>query len=311
MGINKVNRNPLFTVATATYNRAHLLPRAYASLCKQTLQDFEWVMVDDGSTDDTRDRVAAWQAEAPFPIRYAWQAHAGRSAALRHAVDLAQGSLWIPLDSDDEAMPDALERFARHWFAIPDDQRDRFTGVTGRCIDQNGNRIGAPLPAPVFDSDSLSMRFRRRIPGERWGFNRTDILRRFPYPILTTLDNIPSSVVWTQIARHYQTRYIDEMVRVYYIDHAPDQLTAPGAQQDNHAGYALEYQTLLNHAPMFARYAPMAFARIAANYARKSWHLGRGVREQARSLSHPLGVALWLLMLPLAYLRFQRDWHIR
>ena len=62
----------LFTVLTPTYNRAHTLERAYRSLCEQTYQDFEWVVIDDGSTDGTRELVLGWQQEARFPIHYAW-----------------------------------------------------------------------------------------------------------------------------------------------------------------------------------------------------------------------------------------------
>lgn len=75
-----MSNSPLFTVFTATYNRAHTLPRVYESLKRQTLRDFEWLIVDDGSVDNTRQLVQAWCAEADFPIRYLWQEHAHKKS---------------------------------------------------------------------------------------------------------------------------------------------------------------------------------------------------------------------------------------
>ncbi len=67
------SRTFAITVFTPTYNRAHLLPRVYGSLIRQTFTDFEWLVVDDGSTDHTVELIARWQQEVPFPIRYVWQ----------------------------------------------------------------------------------------------------------------------------------------------------------------------------------------------------------------------------------------------
>ena len=68
----------LFTVFTSTFNRGELLARTYESLCRQTLQHFEWLIIDDGSTDDTAIRVRVWQRSAPFPIRYLHQPNSGK-----------------------------------------------------------------------------------------------------------------------------------------------------------------------------------------------------------------------------------------
>src|SRR5207237_1817583 len=104
-----------FTVFTATFNRAHTLPRVYDSLRVQTLTDFEWLVVDDGSTDGTRELVAGWAAQPAFPIRYFHQENSGKHVAENVAVREAHGRFTATLDSDDWYAPDALESSLAAW----------------------------------------------------------------------------------------------------------------------------------------------------------------------------------------------------
>lgn len=100
-----------FTVFTPTYNRWHTLHRVYYSLSSQTFKDFEWLIVDDGSTDDTKNLVQNWQKKSKFTIRYYYQPNLGKTAALNRGVKLALGKLFLILDSDDGCIPKALEKF--------------------------------------------------------------------------------------------------------------------------------------------------------------------------------------------------------
>src|SRR5664279_2579110 len=95
------NSNPLFTLFTATFNRKILLSRAYESVKKQTLRDFEWVIIDDGSTDGTGEMVKQWQAEADFPLIYKWQPNGGKHTAFNALSKIARGEFIVSLDSDD------------------------------------------------------------------------------------------------------------------------------------------------------------------------------------------------------------------
>ncbi len=98
----------VFTVFTATFNRAHVLHRVYHSLRAQTFRDFEWLVVDDGSTDGTGALVEAWRAEADFPIRYRYQENRGKHVACNRAVAEARGRFFLTLDSDDACVPQAF-----------------------------------------------------------------------------------------------------------------------------------------------------------------------------------------------------------
>ena len=135
-----------FTVFTPTYNRARTIERVYRSLAAQAFRGFEWVVVDDGSTDGTRELVEAWKAEASFPIRYEWQENRGKHIASNKGIALARGELFITADSDDEFPPTALETFKRVWESIPEAERPGFAGAAGLCVDQRGRLVGDRFP---------------------------------------------------------------------------------------------------------------------------------------------------------------------
>lgn len=140
--------SPTFTVLTPTYNRVRTLPRLYESLCRQTCTDFEWLVVDDGSTDETAGMVEAWRAndDTPMAIRYVWQPNAGKAAAFNHGVRLACGTLIAQIDSDDELLPTALQAVFDAWERINPIEREHFVGVTGLCVNDNGAVVGSSYP---------------------------------------------------------------------------------------------------------------------------------------------------------------------
>ena len=294
-----------FTVFTATYNRAHTLPRLYRALQAQTFRDFEWLIVDDGSTDHTAELVAGWQREGKLPIRYVRQEHAHKKAAFNRGVALARGELFLPLDSDDACVPHALERFWFHWQSIPPDRRQGFSAVTCLCQDEQGRIVGDPFPAEVVDSDSLEMRHRFRVRGEKWGFHRTEVLRRFPFPEELP-GYVPEDVVWMAIAREYKTRYVNEPLRIYRV-------AAPaGEEQISHAlnwramapGHVLWMVSILTVEWPYFRVNPQRFLWAAATLTRFLLHRGRppegwwrrltgGARLLVVALA-PAGAALWV-----------------
>lgn len=297
-----------FTVFTPTHNRAHTLSRVYESLRAQTDPRFEWVVVDDGSTDCTAETVAAWRSEADFPIRYLHQDNRGKHVAFNRAVREARGDLFLALDSDDECAPQALERFAHHWSAIPDDERSAYCGVTALCADQTGRLVGTRFPADPTDSDALELQYRHRVVGEKWGFNRTDVLRDHPFPEVADQPFVTESVVWNRIAATYRTRYVNEILRTYYR-HEDDQSLTESAREmvDRAPMFALKNRLILNEEIAWLAAAPSRFLRAAANYARFSWHGGDRLRSQAGALSGARAKALHLLMAPVGAVIYHRD----
>ena len=215
--------SPLFTVFTPTYNRAHTLVRVYQCLVAQTLRDFEWLVVDDGSSDGTPALLAGWQAEGRVPIRYVCQPNGGKHVAFNTGVRLARGALFLTLDSDDSCDANALQRLHGHWLSIATAERSAFSGVTCLCKTPSGQIVGSGLPRPLVDGLPFQVFSQLRLHGEMWGFQRTDLLRRFPYPEFAGERFVPEGLVWNRIGAHHKIRFVNEALRHYH--HSADGLS--------------------------------------------------------------------------------------
>ena len=293
-----------FTVFTATYNRAHTLPRVYESLKYQTFRDFEWLIVDDGSTDHTQKLVKIWQKENHFPIRYFWQKNAHKKTAFNRGVKEARGELFLFFDSDDAALPEALEILNRHWCNIPEAERDKFTSVQGLCLYESGNIVGDKFPEDVFDSNTLEIFYRYKVTGEKWGFQRTDVLRQFPFPE-NVLGHVPENIVWSAIAKCYKTRFINEALRIYYIE--PDSMTQMAEAEKNADGLALWARDDLCNDLQWFFYNPKWFLKMAANYTRFHLHLKKNNPNKRWVLHGFFPHLLVILMYPVGLLVYLLD----
>lgn len=202
-----------FTVFTPTYNRAHTLHRVYESLLEQTFTDFEWLVIDDGSTDNTHQVIEHLVNCANFPIRYdRLERNRGKHIAHNRALELANGEFLLVADSDDWIVPNALERMDHHWSRLPD-TRD-YCGVAGLCADRNGEVIGDPYPLEATHSTLRERRYIHKVKGEKWGSMLTAICKRYPFP--EHIDGfVPEGVVWHDIAKTYKDYCVNEVFRIY------------------------------------------------------------------------------------------------
>ena len=204
-----------FTVFTPTYNRAHTLRNVYGSLLSQTYKNFEWLIVDDGSTDQTHELVQSFKSEKILNIRYFYQKNGGKHVAFNKGVLEAKGNLFLTLDSDDQCISTALERFYLNWIDIPEDRRKEFSGVTCLCKDELGRIVGGKLPKPTLEGLPHEVTEKYRLSGEKWGFHKTDILKIYPYPVFPKERYIAESLVWNRIGRIYKIKFINEPLRLY------------------------------------------------------------------------------------------------
>lgn len=295
------------TVLTPTYNRAHTLERVFQSLVEQSYQSFEWVVVDDGSTDETAERIAQWQREATFPIFYHWQTNQHKKSAYNRGVQLAQGELIVVLDSDDALLPDSLYEMIRVWWSLPDAERASFVGVTGLCQSPDGSVVGDLFPHDVLDATALDLYFKHRVRGEKISCLARNVLVEFPFPQYSGF--VPESIVWRAIARAgYKQRFVNKVFRVYYPE--DDSLSAQGQQTSQHAFgmWLLAQDTMALCMPWF-QYDPQSFFLAAARYTRFRLHMRMQRRQPPRHLS-PIGWRarmLIVLMAPAGGLLFLRD----
>jgi glycosyltransferase involved in cell wall biosynthesis len=204
------------TVVTPTYNRAPLLARLHESLERQTFTRFEWLIVDDGSTDETREMVLSWNEG--LDIRYLQQPNLGMKVAWNRGIEECRTGHVAVIGSDDQYLPSGLETLVAGWEGLD----DSFVSVNGRAISPAGQLIGTPFRGTL-DTDSFSFRYRHRIVGDTAGLARTEIVRRYPFPLADLRDG-PEATAFNRMARSYKTRFLD--LPVLIVDYQPDGLTA-------------------------------------------------------------------------------------
>lgn len=211
------------TVFTPAYNRGYIINRLYESLCRQTYKDFEWLIVDDGSTDDTGTLIGKFIAEQKIPIRYIRQENGGKHRAINRGVREALGELFFIVDSDDYLADNALERVAYHYGNVKADSS--FCGVSGVCACVgSGEKIGGEESWKILDCTCLEFRYKHKVKGDMAEVFRTSVMREFPFPEIPGERFCTESLVWNRMAQKYKMRYFYE--KIYICEYLPDGLTA-------------------------------------------------------------------------------------
>lgn len=168
------------TVFTPTYNRAYTLHKCYESLQKQTSKDFIWLIIDDGSTDNTKELVDGWIAESKMEIRYKYQENQGMHGAHNTAYELIDTELNVCIDSDDYMPEDAVENIVNFW---KENKRDDLAGIAGLDIYESGEIIGEKLPEYIKESTYWDIYHKYRVKGDKKLVYRSDLTRKYPYPV--------------------------------------------------------------------------------------------------------------------------------
>ena len=214
-----------FTVFTPAYNRAYTLTRLYESLCRQTFDDFEWVVVDDASTDNTAELLTRiTHAHDGFPITVISRAtNGGKHRATNQGVAAARGDLFFIVDSDDYLPDDALQVIDAVERSIPASERERFAGVCGLKAHFDGRTIGTTFAGTYLDIPTLE-RNRHGITGDKAEVVDTAIMRRYPSPEFEGEQYVTAAVVWDRIAHDgFKLRFFN--TTVYHAEYLPDGLT--------------------------------------------------------------------------------------
>lgn len=235
------------TVFTPTYNRAYILGNLYHSLQRQTCPDFEWVIVDDGSADETEQLVASWVEEGnPFPIRYHRQENGGKCRAINRGLELARGELFFTVDSDDYLTDDALEKIVAWEAELPKNETYcGFAGNRGTTPEDTPNRLydGGYLDGTALDRYGSLEDFYGIVDGERAYVFYTEIHRAYPYPEFPGEKFLTESVVWDKMAHDgYKMRFYNDIIWIW--EYKPDGLTKAGYKVflDNPQGTGLFFR---------------------------------------------------------------------
>jgi len=287
----------LITLFTPTYNRAHLLPEIYFSLEAQTSKDFEWVIVDDGSKDDTYNVVNSLLKGKSFPIRYYHKENGGKHTAINMGAKIARGQLLLILDSDDVLPPTAIADIREAFELVKD--KNCFAGVCGYMAHRDGRIIGHPLVEA--DISEIEMRNRYHVTGDMCEVFRTDVLREFPFPEIKDERFCPECLVWNRIALKYRLHVFPKVI--YLRDYLDGGLT------DNIVRIRMNspVASMMTYAEMLDLDIPWSQkVKAAINYYRfKACLTAEHVREVNCSI--PTVPATWQLMKPLGWLMHWKD----
>lgn len=212
----------LLTIITPSYNRAHTLPRCYESLCRQTCKDFEWIIVDDGSTDNTRDVVVGFQSDS-FPITRIFKENGGKHTALNTAIPYVNGDYVLILDSDDYLTNTAVEIVLKAWDKYKENETvGILTFLKGISSDQPVCTV-ADYNIPV-----EIMRYHRQ---SHFGSDcceviRAELFRKFPFPVYEGEKFISECALWNRVGQHHKCVYIDSVI--YVCEYLEGGLTRSG-----------------------------------------------------------------------------------
>lgn len=219
------------TIFTPTYNRRDLIEHLYQSLLLQTQKCFEWVVVDDGSTDNTDSFFSELQAtEQPFSIRYVKQQNGGKHRAINKGVSIAKGELFFIVDSDDTLLPQAVEKI-RQWDATLDNSH-KWAGFSGLKGFSTNKVVGQCNQSLNYVDAKNNEREKFHLEGDKAEVYFTEVLRKYPFPEIPGEKFISEEIVWNAIARDgYYLRWFNEII--YICDYLDGGLTKDNSKERN------------------------------------------------------------------------------
>lgn len=212
----------MITILTPAYNRGHLLEKLYQSLIKQDFEDFEWVIVDDGSSDSTTDIVGKFIQDKKIIISYIKQSNGGKHRALNRGVIESKGELILIVDSDDSLPKNSLSVINRYYLEIKDNPL--IGGVCGLMAHHDGTIIGERKALAPMDISSIEMRYKYAFTGDVCEVFKAEVLRDFPFPEIENEKFCPEDLVLNRIAKKFKLLFINDVI--YYRDYLDGGLTS-------------------------------------------------------------------------------------
>lgn len=288
------------SILTPTYNRAKLLQRLYKSITQQSSLPYEWIIVDDGSEDDTMEVVGHFD-NSHFPILFIKKSNRGKHTAINAGMNLVRGDYVFIVDSDDTLPKDSLRIISEQ--IKPIDNREIYAGVAGLCCHHNGTQIGTGLEKLIIDSDSIDIRYYHHVKGDLAEVFRTSVLKLYPFPEYPNEKFCPEQLIWFRISEKYKIRYFN--IPVYYADYLEDGLSAHiiKVRMESPRASMLTYQEvlLLDDIPYLQQ------VKAAINY----WRF-YACKKGCSAHDVPTISQHWILLKPIGYLMHIIDkWKVK
>ena len=285
----------LITVFTPTYNRRETLTRLYESLLNQTYKEFEWLIVDDGSNDNTIDLIEKLNKENKLIINYISQLNGGKHRAINTGLDNARGEYFFVVDSDDYLPNNSLEIIIDHISKI---DNEMIAGVAGRKYYTDNTPVGGVFPHSKFISDHIEKTYINNIKGDLAEVYKTSILKDYKFPDYPNEKFCAEGLIWNRISKKYRTLFFDQPT--YYCEYLEDGLSFNSIRnRRNSPNYAM---TIYKELAQDKRLPFIIKVRTYINYWRFSFFNDKGFRANWKNVENsilallifPLGVAMRL-----------------
>lgn len=286
---------PLLTVFTPAYNRAHTLPRTYKTLCLQTSKDFEWLIIDDGSTDNTKDIVEGWINDRKIQIRYIRQENQGMHGAHNTAYRNITTELNVCIDSDDAMPEDAVEKIVAFWESHRSD-KDNFAGFVGLDKDlTTGKIIGTK-----FDRERTTLQgfYERGGKGDKKLVYRTDIINRYPeYPLFEGERYVGLAYKYMLIDQDYELLTLNEPLVLVEYQQDGSSFNMYRQYWRNPRGFAFFRKTEMKCTKSLKRRFIVCAHYVSSSVISRNRHfLKESPRKLLTFLSIPAGLMLYYLI---------------
>lgn len=207
----------MLTVFTPTYNRAYCLHRVYNSLIEQTCTDFDWLIIDDGSTDDTAELVGTWIEENQISIRYHKQSNQGMHGAHNTAYQLIDNELNICIDSDDYMPSDAVEKIVSFWKSNGNQEVCGFAGLDSYT---DGQIVGTRFPEGLKSSSLFDLYNQHNVLGDKKLVYRSELTKLYPYPLFEGEKYVGLAYKYYKLDSDYQLLLLNEVL--VCVEYLPD-----------------------------------------------------------------------------------------
>lgn len=232
------------TIFTPAYNRAGMLPRLFQSLLRQTSFDFEWLIVDDGSTDETEQLVSSFVNKASFPVRYVYKENGGKHTAHNVALKYAQGKWFFCVDSDDYLADGAVDIIIQSTRSLADNQ-----GIIAYKEEVTGKRLSGEFPRDVLFAGLNSLAFTYGCTGEFSLIFPTALLQKYPFPVFEGEKFVTESVVYDRIEQDSEMLLLRKTVTICEYQTEGYSQNANRLMRHNPLGYCLYFLQRVDISP--------------------------------------------------------------
>jgi len=280
------------TVFTPTYNRAYCLHNCYESLKRQTCKDFVWLIVDDGSSDETKEMVEKWIDENHIEIIYCWQENQGMHGAHNTAYELMNTELNVCIDSDDFMPNDAVEKIITFWIKYGSDQ---VSGIIGLDSDTSNRIIGTKLPHKLKRARLFDLYNKYGVKGDKKLVYRTELAKKYPYPLFKNERYVGLAYKYHMLDKEYELLLMNEVLCcVEYLSDGSS-LNMLNQYRKNPKGFAF-YRKEMMKLPFGSLTFKFrqAIHYVSSSFISRNWEfLKDSPNKSLTLLAIPLGISLY------------------